>query len=188
MGGIYNSETDQTEWTTHVPLDEQLAHYRAHPPSALAGLTAKPVDVNFAFDGHGEPVNAVFELTCPCGSALFIATAYLEDEEWQPPIALECTACEAEHVIYDRSKHGYDAVVGGGGSDEPDDDAVADELTPDDVDVPHQVLIRFEFPSDHLGGDADVKGREHDLFSWITILARDAQTGDLAFLFDDECA
>jgi hypothetical protein len=190
MGGTYNSATGQTEWTMHVPLAEQLAHYRAHPPGALAPLTAKPVDVEFTFDGHGEPVNAVFELTCPCGGTDFIVTGYVEDDDWHPPIALECAGCEAEHVIYDRSRHGYDAVIGGhsGAPDEPSDDAVIDELSPDAFGAPHHVLVRFEFPSDHLGGDADVKGREHDLFSWITILARDAATGQLALLFDDECA
>jgi hypothetical protein len=42
-------------------------------------------------------------------------------------------------------------------------------------------------PSDHLGsGDHD--GVERDLFGWITIVARDPSTGELAFMFDDECA
>jgi hypothetical protein len=50
------------------------------------------------------------------------------------------------------------------------------------------VIVRFEFPSDHLGGDDQWKGREQDPFSWITFVARDAETGELEFLFDDECA
>lgn len=188
MGGTLNPKTGQIEWDFHVPFDEQRAYYAAHPPSALAGLTATPIDVEFPFDGHGEPVNAVFALTCPCGGDLFIVACWVEDNEIRPPISIECAACEASHEIFDPTRHGYDAVAGGLPADPPSDDSYPDDLTHDDIDVPHQVLVRFEFPSDHLGGDAEWKGREHDLFSWITILARDPKTGALAFLFDDECA
>ena len=187
MGGIYDPKTGKIEWTFHVPLDEQVVFYRANPPSCLAGLTAKPIDLDFTFDGHGEPVNAIFEVTCACGSALFIAACMVEEDTIRAPITLECAGCEAEHVIYDPSRHGYDALAGGLPSDELDDDAYPDEITPVDVEMPHHVIVRFEFPSDHLG-DADHKGREQDLFSWITILARDPKTGDVEFLFDDECA
>jgi hypothetical protein len=56
-----------------------------------------------------------------------------------------------------------------------------------EVPSPHEVIVRFEYPSEHLGG-GDHDGREHDVFSWITILARDPRTGTLAQLFEDECA
>lgn len=187
MGGIYDPKTGTIEWTFHVPLDEQVVFYRAHPPSCLAGLTAKPIDLDFTFDGHGEPVNAIFEVSCSCGNALFIAACTVEEDTIRAPITLECAGCDAEHVIYDPSRHGYDALAGGLPADELSDDSYADELTPETVDMPHHVIVRFEFPSDHLGGP-DHQGREQDLFSWITILARDPKTGEIAFLFDDECA
>ena len=38
MGGTVDPKTGQVVWEMHVPLDEQLAHYRAHPPRALRGL------------------------------------------------------------------------------------------------------------------------------------------------------
>jgi hypothetical protein len=189
MGGTVNPETGELEWTMHVPLAEQIAYYRAHPPTALAGLTAKPVEVAREFDGHGEPINIVFELTCACGGALFTVIAWIEDDAWRPPIALECAGCAAEHQIYDRSRHGYDGVMGDLPADDPGEDAHPDSLEPEHADMPHQVLVRFEFPSDHLGGgDPDLQGREHDLFSWITILARDPESGGLEVVFDDECA
>ena len=187
MGGIVNPETGQVDWTFHVPLEEQVAFYRAHPPSALSGLTARPIEVDFRFDGHGEPVNAIFELTCACGSALFVATCIVDDDSVAPPITLHCEGCEAEHVVYDRARHGYDAVAGGLPTEEPGDDSYPDDIPTDDVSLPYQVIVRFEFPSDHLG-DAEWKGREQELFSWITFLARDPSSGALEFLFDDECA
>lgn len=187
MGGIVNPRTGQIEWTFHVPLDEQVTFYRAHPPSCLAGLTAKPIELDFTFDGHGEPVNAIFEVTCACGSALFVAACMIEDDSIRPPITLECAGCEAEYVIYDPSRHGYDAVAGGLPADELGDDSYADEITPEDIEMPHQVIVRFEFPSDHLG-EPRHEGREPELFSWITVLARDARSGAVEFLFDDECA
>lgn len=50
---------------TEPPPDVQVAFYRAHPPRALGALAATPVDVDFPFDGHGEPVNAfVFDDEC----------------------------------------------------------------------------------------------------------------------------
>jgi hypothetical protein len=188
MGGTVNPKTGEIEWDFHVPFDEQRTYYAAHPPSALTALKATPIHVDFTFDGHGEPVNAVFALACPCGHDRFMVVCWIEDSEVRPPISIECAACEAEHVIYDPTRHGYDAVAGGLPADPLDGDVWQDEIWPEGIDVPHQVLVRFEQPSDHLGGDPDWKGREQDLFSWITILARDPETGTLAFLFDDECA
>ena len=67
--------------------------------------------------------------------------------------------------------------------------ATGDDDHPDDfpdVDPPYEVLVRYEFPSEHLGAE-EWRGREQDVFSWITVLAR-TPAGELVFLFDWECA
>lgn len=92
MGGTVDPNTGEVVWEMHVPLADQLAHYRAHPPRAIAALRASSVDVDFAFDGHGEPVNAVFELACPCGSTRFVAVAGIEDGEVSTPGASQSSS------------------------------------------------------------------------------------------------
>ena len=38
------------------------------------------------------------------------------------------------------------------------------------------------------GGDPELAGREHDLYSWFTLLARDPATKQLEQLYELECA
>ena len=66
MGGTIDPKTGEVVWQMHVPAAEQLAYYRSHPPRALSGLRATPIEVEFQFDGHGEPINSIFEVACPC--------------------------------------------------------------------------------------------------------------------------
>jgi hypothetical protein len=187
MGGTVDPKTGEVVWETHVPLAEQPAFYNSHPPRVLEGLTCTPFEppLDFEFDGHGEPVNAVFALACPCGNRRFTVVAHFDDDEIRSPITIECSACERDQVIFWSGKHGYDAEVSPGEVQEVDE--WPEGLVAEDIEAPHEVIVRFEYPSDHLG-DPEWKGREPELFSWITIAARDPETGKLGFLFDEECA
>jgi hypothetical protein len=186
VGGIVDPETGQIVWSFTVPLDEQRTFYRAHPPRALLGLRATPTEADWRFDGHGEPVNAVFAIACSCGCTQFTVLCGVdEDSEARPPIEIECGGCDATHLLFDDNLHGFDAEAGGLPEIEPPPHV--DELVSEHVDAPHEVIVRFEYPSDHLGAE-QWQGREPDLFSWITVLARDPVSGRLAFLFDEECA
>ena len=160
VGGSVDPDTGELVWDFHVPIAEQAAVYAAHPPSALGTLRATAIELpDHAFDGHGEPVNVAFAVACPCGSTLFVPTGYWSDDEdrFISPITLECAGCETWHEIFDSSRHGFDGAVGNNRAREPGPDEVPDELA-----GPSEILVRFEFPSDHLGA--------------------------LATLFDDECA
>ena len=136
------------------------------------------------FDGHGEPVNVAFALTCTCGGATFDPMGYWSENEnrFVSPITLECNACEEWFEVFDIARHGFDGAVGNNrGLEDPPDiafDALAEE---------QEIIVRFEFPSDHLGAP-DLQAPASDLFSWITIVGRDPETGKLATLFEDECA
>jgi hypothetical protein len=186
VGGIVDPKTGEIIWEMHVPLAEQRAHYRANPPRAIRELRATAIEVDWRFDGHGEPVNSVFELACPCGGTRFTATCGLdEDGRSCSPIAIDCASCETTHEVFDEAKHGYDAVRGMARSFEP---ARFDELVSPDVEAPHEVIVRFEYSSDQLGDPTREEGRAHDLFSWFTLLARDPETKHLAFLFEAECS
>jgi hypothetical protein len=185
MGGIVDPKTGEIIWDMRVPVVDQVRHYGAHPPRAIAAMRCSPIDVDWKFDGHGEPVNTVFELACPCGGVLFTATCNVDtDEEVCSPIAIRCDACAESRVIFDIGEHGYDAEVN---HDEGDDGEGPYDLETVAVDEPFEVVVRFEYPSDHLG-DPEWSGREHDLFSWFTLLARDPETKQLEHLYEFECA
>src|SRR5262249_30166319 len=112
MGGTYDPKTNQMVWEFKVPLEEQLAFYRGHPPDALDGLGCKAISLpDYQFDGHGDPVNAIFEVLCRCGSKRFAATGWVdEDNDIGPPVTLFCDECEEVYDIFDQAKHGFNAL------------------------------------------------------------------------------
>jgi len=189
MGGTVDPRTGEIIWKMHVPIADQLAFYQAHPPTTLEGLLLEGIALpDHTFDGHGEPVNAVFEVRCPCGGARFVAVGFFSEGEGpMPPITLDCDGCEAVHLVFDEN-HGYDGVISALDTSQelPYPDGIPDELCWDGLEPPYSVIVRFEYPSDHLG-DSQWSGREPDLFSWITLLGRDP-AGGLVTLFDEECA
>lgn len=95
------------------------------------------------------------------------------DEEICSPIELECSACGAAFCVFDEREHGYvrevdnrESVMVAG--------VVADdtgELFLDEIDAPHQVLVRLAYPRDLLS-DPRYKDRAADLFSCISIVAK----------------
>lgn len=188
MGGTVDPETGKIVWEMHLPVGDQLTYYRAHPPRALQSLQAKPCEADWQFDGHGEPVNVVFELTCPCAGTLFNVSCGV-DEDGTPcaPIRLECSACEMEHEIFDAEEHGYDAEL----NDTPHEEPPAHDDLESDIEAPHEIVVRYEYPSEQLAdpkGDIAWRGREQELFSWFTLLGRDPASKRLTFLYESECA
>jgi hypothetical protein len=189
MGGTYDPKTNQIVWEFKVPLEEQLAFYKGHPPGALDGLGCRAISLpDHEFDGHGEPVNAIFEVSCRCGSKRFAATGWVnEDNDIGPPVTLFCDECEEEYEIFDEAQHGYEALLaaieGGVLGGREDDSDHPDDFP--DPEPPYEVVVRFEFASDVLGGDK-WKGQEQDAFTWITVLARKPD-GTLETLIEWEC-
>jgi hypothetical protein len=167
-----------------IDADSQIEHYELNPPTALAGLRVEAVDVEFDFTLHPDTVNTIFELACRCGNTLFETFAILDEGQVVPPITTRCSSCGNGQVIFDPNVHGYGAIVDGDrythgfGAHEV-------EMGSDTVDPPHHVMIRFEYPADVLV-DGDHDGMEHELFSFVTILAVDPDDGEIGFLFDGE--
>jgi hypothetical protein len=109
-----------------------------------------------------------------------------EGDRITPPIVIDCASCDQAYDIFETDM-GWDGELTQGGTTDYDP---VNDLEPPDLPVPHGIVVRFEYGSETLGDPqgADRTGREHDLFTWITILARDADTGALSFLFEYECA
>ena len=196
MGGTLDPETGEIVWEFHVPLEEQERYYAEHPPSALKDWSPVAIPLpDHPFDGHREPVNVAFTVSCRCGGTAFTAEGSFEDEDDaydddpvplpESPVDLRCAACGDCRLLFDSLEHGYDGVLNSSAA------SVEAPLPRHPLHGPHErpyeVLVRFEFPSDVLG-DADYGGREHDLFSWITVVARDPETGVLTTVFEWECA
>jgi hypothetical protein len=186
MGATVDPKTGELIWAMSVPLAAQLAHYRSHPPSALRPLRVTPIEsLAWDFDGHGEPVNSIFELACPCGSTLFTPECGLEiDDEVAPPITIVCASCDAATVVFDPNTHGWNAIMCGDRHDVP---VVTGDLEGENVEAPHEIIVRFEHGFEDLG-NPELAGRESDVFSWFTLLARDPDTKELEQLFEWECA
>lgn len=185
MGGTVDPITGQVIWEMTVPLADQLVFYDAHPPRCLDGFACAPITLpELLFDGHGEPVNSIFELACACGGKRFTVLGHVENNVIASPIELECADCDATRLVFDARKHGWNGALGLNGHWEVGDQV---EELGDVIEAPHHVIVRFEHGSETLG-DAEWKDREQDLFNWITVVARDPETGELGIVFDDECA
>jgi hypothetical protein len=149
------------------------------PPASLQGLLCTPIELpGHVFDGHLDPVDAIFEVACACGSREFIASGWMDEGgEVGPPVTLECYACEAEYEIFDPVEHGFDAGTRNPAAPKPELGPGSPEDYPE-PEPPYEIIVRFEVdPGDPRGIDA---------FTWITVLAR--KGARLTTLIDWECA
>ncbi len=190
MGGRVG-EDGGIEWDANVPLDEQIQYYQANPPSSFNALKlTSSALADYPFDGHGEPINSIFDVACVCGGRNFVAYAHDRDDEWRDdPISLKCASCGRESRVFDARKDGYDGALGHNTYIEP---RTTDRVELTDVELgapPYRLVVRFEHLSDVLGGDfSEWKGRESDLYSWFTLVAISRSGEVAATLFERECA
>ena len=110
--------------------------------------------------------------------------AALGDTLFRPPHRLKCLTCQRAAPLFDVRKHGYDGVLGHLPSYESGDEGEA----------PHEgaftVVVSFAYNAeaeelDEIASEAGV--RPADLFDWITILAKNTDTGEVTE-FGYECA
>jgi hypothetical protein len=171
-----------------VEIEDQVEYYEVHPPSSLVGMGVNAIDVDFDFTVREDTANSVFELVCPCSNTMFEASCWVDRGEVAPPISVLCTSCGRQHIIHDPAIHGYDAHLGEGEPWAPSPSAFAGPLGNDeDIEIPHQIFLRYEYPADVLE-DGEYDGREHDLYTMITILAHDPDTGELGLMYEEDCS
>jgi hypothetical protein len=188
VGAKVDPATGEWVWTFHVPIEEQLAYYASHPPRCVRELVCTPTELpDCPFDGHGEPVNAVFAVTCPCGGDTFIpyGSAGPDHTDLRAPYYLECDQCDESWMVFDPYTHGFDPEIEPGRTT-PRTDLIEYEIGDTEV----HAFVRFEMPSDHLGDPEErpYRGREEDFFSWFTLVGKDPESGRVAVLGDWECA
>jgi hypothetical protein len=182
--------------------DETLARLReaeerlwTAPPRCLAGFKLRSSDLKgVTFDGHGEPLNKVFQLACTCGHDHFqVLGHHLTNDRgtsiFVSPLALQCAACEKVTELIDTDKHGYDAELGLGSATIR---GTADR-TPfacDECGVrPMTAHARFEHSSDIFeDSTGEFEGNEQNLFTWFSLVGHCEGCKRLLRVADFECA
>lgn len=194
---------------------EQVGYFRGHPPECLAGFRSRSIELpGFVFGGHGSGlsvedyekcrklfhapklVNPIFALSCGCGAETFRIHGYLGanpdlggDVMLLGPLVLGCTSCRTMTDLMDTAAYGFDARMGHGSPYPCSEGDRAVYACPDCGEEALEVFARFEFP-DYLfdGSLPKFIGREEELFSWFTVVARCQRCSQLLNVADFECA
>ena len=171
--------------------------FKSNPPSCVDGFEKKYIDsLEIDFDGHGEEINPVFQLSCKCGSNTFSVYGH----KWTnpdngeifyiSPLSATCTECAKQNPIFDIQNNGYDAVLGHGTF------GARGEGTPEifechscNESTTFELFARFEYPDDMFDEDFDdFRGKEKDLFTWFSLHGKCTSCNTLVDISEDECA
>ena len=176
---------------------DNLAYVNSRPPRCLAPFKIAPVEMPDAeWDGHGEELNPVFQVSCTCGSRAHSISGF----SWRPseeaaervflsPIGLTCTSCSKQSVLIDTDAHGYDAELGHGSTTVRGEGDPMKFRCEKCSNESMEVLVRFEYPADVFGDDfEDFKGGRADLFTWVSVVGRCQGCKGLWAVADYECA
>ena len=175
-------------------LDERSLATR--PPRCLGELVTTPcAKPRMRFDGHGSSLNTYFELACSCGGGTHTILGYPRRNPdagnasvFLSPLSLRCGTCGRVAALIDTSKDGHDAELGLTGSLRGEGQAVEYECAKCGRQD-FSLVVRLEYPDDLLDqDDEEFRGREQDLFSWFTLVARCHGCGVLQAASDFECA
>ena len=173
----------------------QAEYYWSHPPSCLAGFKVQPTPLHgITFDGHGEENNTVFRLSCPCGHGRsrilghYWRNPHYDTVVFVGPLALCCEACGQVTELIDTDVHGYDAECGHGSATARGEGERVEFKCEACGASSMEVSVRFEYSDDLFDSDFKrFRGREQDLFSWVTILGKCCSCSH-ATSIDFECA
>ncbi len=176
---------------------DNLAYVNSHPPRCLASFKIAAVAMPDAeWDGHGEELNAVFQVSCTCGSRAHSISGF----SWRPsekasqrvflsPIELTCTSCAKQSLLLDTDAHGYDAELGHGSATRRGEGDPAKFRCEKCSEESMEALIRFEYPDDVFGDEfKDFRGGRADLFTWVSVLGRCQGCKGLWAVAGYECA
>jgi hypothetical protein len=167
---------------------------RSTPPRCLEGFALRPSRLKgVVFDGHGEPLNKVYQLACACGHDRFRVLGHHVMNQRTPvfvsPLALECAACGKLTELIDTDVHGYDAELGHGSATIRG----TGPRTPFACDTcgvrPMTAHARFEHSSETLEDSTGAfSGNEQNLFTWFSLVGQCDGCGRVLHVADFECA
>jgi hypothetical protein len=105
------------------------------------------------------------------------------------PLAFRCGSCGNVTELFDTAIHGYDAEIGGIQTNYRGVGKRAEFAC--DKCGPRQlhVFVRFEYPDDLFSPYCqEFRGREHEMFSWFSVIGNCEGCGRLLQVTDFECA
>jgi hypothetical protein len=174
----------------------QVDFFRSNPPRCLANFIVTPCELpGVEFDGHGEPLNSIFRVTCHCGSAKHFIVGYT----WQnpdygnrsvflSPISLRCGSCARLTELIDTDIHGHDGEQGASCTARSEG-RKEDFACPNCGPQTFEVFTRFEYPSVLVDSDDELyRGRESEFFSWFSLCGICSACNKFQDITDYECA
>ncbi len=157
-------------------IREAEERIRTTPPRCLSGFKVQPERLQgVVFDGHGEPLNKVFQLRCECGHDRFLVLGHHKTNRghsiFVSPLALQCSACDKTTELVDTKEHGYDAELGHGSATIRGEGARAPFACPTCGVRPMSAHARFEHSGEVLeDSTGEFTGKEQDLFTWFSLV------------------
>ena len=176
---------------------EMMAYFNSHPPRCLNNLTAVPVDIIGAvFDGHGEDLNPVFQISCKCGNETGKVRGYFwtnpdynNTTVFISPLEFMCPECGAQRVFFDIAEHGSDAEFGNFSSSVRALGNHGMFACPECNNEIFKLFVRFEYFEDLFDDDfPEIKNRQQDAFTWFTLLGKCSECSSQQTITDFECA
>jgi hypothetical protein len=180
--------------------ETQIAYFNSHAPRCIAEFKTIATDRPPAsFDGHGEPLNSFFRLTCAkCGGAEFVPRGCHcvidirgeKHDYFADPITLVCAGCECANLLFDPKTDGYDAEACDFGGSPSEGNLGEFKCSCGSASGMSQVVTRFEYPSDLFEMDIVINGsrRAENLFSWFSLVGICKKCNDWVEIFEYECA
>ncbi len=178
-----------------VKSTEHANYFLKHPPRCIRAFLCNRADESGNPNLTPESLYSSFDLECPCGNPAVRVLGYnwTNPDSGQSvfigPIRTHCENCTATELVFDIRHHGYDAELGNGcwsarGEGEPEAyrciQCSAEKFA---------VNAFLDFTDDLFDdGFEDMRGRECDLFHWVSITGACADCGTKQLICDYECA
>ncbi len=170
-------------------------YFLENVPRCIRTLDVTKADENKNENITPDSLFSSFDLSCPCGNAAvkILGFNWMNPDSGESvfigPISARCDKCSSTHEIFDIQHHGYDAELGNGcwsarGEGDPDE-YLCSECSGDEF----AVNVFFDFTDDLFEDDfEEVRGRECDLFHWVSITGTCAKCDSKQLVCDYECA
>ncbi|MHC4830939.1 MAG: hypothetical protein ACYTFT_11405 [Planctomycetota bacterium] len=140
----------------------------------------------------GNPLELTWTVSCKCGHG----DGYLHGHDFQledgshlllDPVHWQCGKCESKQLLFDMSRHGYDAVACGWVDDRDDKGPEVRFACPTCGPTPFRVYLWLWYPEDLPAGE-EFAGKWHDLFNSAAIYGVCSTCSAAVDVSDFECA
>mgnify|MGYP001258218479 CR=1 FL=1 len=174
-----------------------------HTPRCLREVIAHPSDApDLLLDTLTDWPNRFYSLSCHCRSDLFTVAGELAQNELihqkiiTGPVMSRCNHCKRAVLLFDASQHGYDVELDHFSCQRKAIFSKQSFLCPTCDNSVFALIARFEYPAGLIAaletgqstGYSSHLGREHDLFTWFTLIGRCNHCGVITTISSECCS